>query len=86
LAYFEPVIEELLHSPVPDNYTEYLRHKMQPFTGKKSTERKSHPASVQKNTNADDRCQANDWTGPDFSPVPDDNPSFDDSFDASDVV
>jgi hypothetical protein len=55
LAYFEPVIEELLHSPVPDNYTEYLRHKMQPFTGKKSTERKSHPASVQKNTDADDR-------------------------------
>ena len=55
LAYFEPVIEELLHNPVPDNYTEYLRHKMQPFAGKRSAQRTSHPASVQKNTDSDDR-------------------------------
>src|SRR5207302_10110936 len=34
LAYFEPVIEEVLHNPVPDTYIEYLRHKMQPFAGK----------------------------------------------------
>ena len=37
LAYFGPVIEELLHNPVPDTYIEYLRHKMQPFAGKKLT-------------------------------------------------
>jgi len=28
LAYFEPVIEELLEQPVPDGYLHYLRHKM----------------------------------------------------------
>ena len=55
LAYFEPVIEELLHNPVPDSYTEYLRHKMQPFARKKVTGRESQPASVQKNTDSDDR-------------------------------
>jgi hypothetical protein len=49
LAYFGPVIEELLHNPVPDTYVEYLRRKMQPFTGKKITGQESHPASVQKN-------------------------------------
>jgi len=37
LAYFGPVIEELLHNPVPDTYIEYLRHKMQRFAGKKIT-------------------------------------------------
>ena len=36
LAYFGPVIEEVLHNPVPDTYIEYLRRKMQPFAGKKS--------------------------------------------------
>ena len=35
LAYFQPVIEELLHNPVPDGYIEYLRYKMQPFADKK---------------------------------------------------
>jgi hypothetical protein len=35
LAYFQPVIDELLHGPLPDGYTEYLRHKMQPFADKK---------------------------------------------------
>ena len=39
LAYFGPVIEELLHNPVPDTYIEYLRHKMQPFAWKRSTEK-----------------------------------------------
>jgi len=55
LAYFGPVIEELLHNPVPDTYVEYLRRKMQPFTGKKITGQESHPASVQKNADSDDR-------------------------------
>src|SRR5437762_683577 len=55
LAYFEPVIEEVLHNPVPDTYIEYLRHKMQPFAGKKINGQKTHPASVRKNTDSDDR-------------------------------
>jgi hypothetical protein len=55
LAYFGPVIEELLHNPVPDTYIEYLRRKMQPFAGKKITSQESHPASVQKNADSDDR-------------------------------
>jgi len=45
LAYFGPVIDELLHNPVPDTYIEYLRHKMQPFAGKKITAGPD-PASV----------------------------------------
>jgi hypothetical protein len=55
LAYFGPVIEELLHNPVPDTYIEYLRRKMQPFAGKKVTAKEFHPARVQKNANSDDR-------------------------------
>jgi hypothetical protein len=55
LAYFGPVIEELLHNPVPDTYIEYLRRKMQPFTRKKVIAQESHPASVQENTDSDDR-------------------------------
>ena len=55
LAYFGPVIDELLHNPVPDTYIEYLRRKMQPFAGKKITPKESHPASVQKNADSDDR-------------------------------
>jgi hypothetical protein len=55
LAYFEPVIEELLHNPVPDTYIEYLRHKMQPFAGKKLKAKECHPASVHKNTDSHDR-------------------------------
>jgi hypothetical protein len=55
LAYFGPVIEELLHNPVPDNYIEYLRHKMQRFARKKFTGQEPYPASVQENTDSDDR-------------------------------
>ena len=55
LAYFGPVIEELLHNPVPDTYLEYLRRKMQPFGGKKIIEKEPYPASFQKNTDSDDR-------------------------------
>jgi hypothetical protein len=32
LAYFQPVIEELLANPAPKNYTEYLRLKLQQMT------------------------------------------------------
>lgn len=38
LAYFQPVIDELISSPLSDSYVEYLRNKMKPFTGKKLTE------------------------------------------------
>jgi hypothetical protein len=31
LAYFQPVIEELLEMPPPPRYTEYLRLKLQPW-------------------------------------------------------
>ena len=55
LAYFGPVIEEVLHNPVPDTYIEYLRRKMQPFAEKKVPGQESHPASVQKKTVSDDR-------------------------------
>jgi hypothetical protein len=54
LAYFGPIIEELLHNPVPQNYIEYLRRKMQRFAGKKLTGQEPHPASVQKDTDSDD--------------------------------
>jgi hypothetical protein len=32
LAYFQPVIDELLSNPAPANYMEYLRLKLQQFT------------------------------------------------------
>jgi len=35
LAYFQPVIEELLSNPAPKNYTEYLRLKLQQMTEQK---------------------------------------------------
>ena len=50
LAYFQPVIEELLVHPMPDNYLEYLRLKLNTFA-----QRKPGPAEVQKNTFSDDR-------------------------------
>jgi hypothetical protein len=55
LAYFQSVIEELLHTPIPDSYIQYLRHKMQPFAGKKITRRESHLTGVQKTTDSYDR-------------------------------
>jgi hypothetical protein len=55
LAYFAPVIEEVLHNPVPDTYIEYLRRKTQPFAGKKVAAQESRPASVQKKEDSDDR-------------------------------
>ena len=50
LAYFLPVIDELLAHPAPDNYLEYLRLKLRQFA-----ERKDRPAKVQKTTFSDDR-------------------------------
>jgi hypothetical protein len=56
LAYFQPVIDELLSNPAPDHYVEYLRRKMQHFAGDKIAGRKQHhPAKVQENTDSDDR-------------------------------
>ena len=49
LAYFQPVIEELLESPVPDSYLQYLRFKLRSIVDK------ADPAAVQKTTFSDDR-------------------------------
>src|SRR5579863_5697824 len=44
LAYFQPVIEELLEHPVPDGYLQYLRFKLRSIVDKAS------PGNVQKTT------------------------------------
>jgi len=49
LAYFQPVIEELLESPVPDSYLQYLCFKLRSIVDK------ADPAAVQKTTFSDDR-------------------------------
>ena len=49
LAYFQPVIEELLHRPVPEGYVEYLRLRMQPFANKKISSRQQ-PCSARDQT------------------------------------
>ena len=49
LAYFQPVIDELLESPVPDGYLQYLRFKLRSIVDK------ADPAAVQKTTFSDDR-------------------------------
>ena len=49
LAYFQPVIEELLENPVPEGYVQYLRVKL------RSIADKANPAEVQKSTFSDDR-------------------------------
>jgi hypothetical protein len=49
LAYFQPVIEELLEHPVPDGYLQHLRFKLRSIVDKAS------PADVQKTTLSDDR-------------------------------
>jgi hypothetical protein len=50
LAYFQPLIEELLVHPMPDNYLDYLRFKLTRITRDKTAS-----AEVQKNTVSDDR-------------------------------
>jgi hypothetical protein len=49
LAYFNPIIEELLQNPVPDEYVQYLRCRL------RSTLDKAEPTHVQKSTFSDDR-------------------------------
>ena len=49
LAYFQPVIDELLVHPMPDHYLEYLRLKLNRIAGQRP------PAEVQKITFSDDR-------------------------------
>jgi hypothetical protein len=57
LAYFQPIIDELLSSPLSDSYVGYLRNKMKPFAGKKLTEsmEKDSTYRVQKPADLDDR-------------------------------
>jgi hypothetical protein len=49
LAYFQPVIEELLENPAPAGYLQYLRLKL------RSAADKADSAKVQKTTFSDDR-------------------------------
>jgi hypothetical protein len=48
LAYFQPVIDELLVHPMPDNYLDYLRLKLNRIAARSAS-------SVQKNTFPGDR-------------------------------
>jgi hypothetical protein len=50
LAYFLPVIDELLQHPAPDNYLEYLRLKL-----RRLADQRHGSAEVQKKANSDDR-------------------------------
>ena len=50
LAYFQPVIEELLSHPAPDNYLEYLRLKLRHIARPKSDSTEQGSAGVQKPT------------------------------------
>ena len=49
LAYFQPVLDELIANPPPDNYLDYLRLKLRRLSAK------AVPAGVQKTTFSDDR-------------------------------
>ena len=49
LAYFQPVIEELLENPAPEGYLQYLRFKLRNMIDK------AGPAAIQKTTLSDDR-------------------------------
>jgi hypothetical protein len=49
LAYFQPVIDELLEQPISDGYLHYLRHKLRTVIDH------ADPAKVQKSTFSDDR-------------------------------
>ena len=48
LAYFQPVIDELLVHPMPENYLEYLRHTLNRFAARSVS-------PLQKHTFSDDR-------------------------------
>lgn len=49
LAYFQPVVEELLNHPVPSGYLQYLRLKLRGILDNPA------PATIQKSTFSDDR-------------------------------
>jgi hypothetical protein len=49
LAYFQPVIDELLETPAPEGYLQYLRFKVRIIIDK------ADPAAFQKPTLSDDR-------------------------------
>ncbi len=57
LAYFQPVIDELLSCPLSDSYVGYLRSKMKPFAGKKFTHsmEKASTCRLPKPAESDDR-------------------------------
>jgi hypothetical protein len=55
LAYFQPVIAELLSNPAPENYLEYLRSKLHRIASGKNVGYGPTPADVQKTTFSDDR-------------------------------
>ena len=55
LAYFQPIIEELLSHPAPENYVDYLRLKLRQIASHKSTLTEQGPAGVQKTTLSEDR-------------------------------
>ena len=50
LAYFQPIVEELLHTPVSDSYRATLRLKMQRWCGPAETHRRSQPAGEDPST------------------------------------
>lgn len=43
LAYFQPVVEELLQVPVPDSYRAYLQFKIQPYLRGQTVRQDSKP-------------------------------------------
>ena len=57
LAYFQPIIDELLSCPLSDSYVGYLRSKMKPFAGKKFTQstEKASTCRLPKTADSDDR-------------------------------
>jgi hypothetical protein len=55
LAYFQPVIEELLSNPAPDNYLDYLRYKLHRIASGKNIANGRTPADIQKTTFSNDR-------------------------------
>jgi hypothetical protein len=55
LAYFLPVIDELLETPVSDDYETYLRVRLKQIGGEKLRRLSRRPATVQKTTFLRDR-------------------------------
>jgi len=55
LAYFQPVIAELLANPAPENYLEYLRLKLQHIASGKIFATGTGPADFPKTTFSEDR-------------------------------